>query len=381
MKEKISKLILLYIPTSQCNFQCHYCFINHTKSWEEEKELFKFSTDHIVTCLTKKRLGGTCLINLTAKGETLLYKDIVSLTHGLLKQGHYVEIITNGIATKKIEELLKADECILRRLFFKISYHYEQLSERNLTARFWNNVDLIKKSPCSFSLEVMPNDKLVSSINFIYKDCIDHVGAVCHATVGRDDSDKEKKLLTQFSKQEYVKTWSELNSPMFDLKMKLFGEKRKEFCYAGKWSLLIDIASGEAAQCYGRPFSQNIFVNPERPIIFFPVGYSCMQPFCFNGHSHVALGMIPSLQAPSYEEIRNRKTDTGEEWLKPCCKEFFSQKLYENNKQYSRIEVLFLSILTPLYLFLSLFHNVTDTKRKIIKQFKVITGKFKNQKK
>ena len=92
------------------------------------------------------------------------------------------------------------------------------------------------------------------------------------------------------SKDEYVNTWSVLKSDMFKLKMDLFGKKRKEFCYAGAWSLLVDLSSGEASQCYGRMNTQNIFKNLNKPIQFRPVGYSCMQPFCFNGHAHILLG-------------------------------------------------------------------------------------------
>lgn len=379
MENKLSKLILLYIPTSICNNRCEYCFINHTDSWNEEKELFKYSVDQMLQGLTKKRLGGTCLINLTAKGETLLYKDLVPLAEGLLKEGHYVEIITNGTVKKVIEQFLEFPKEYQERLFFKISYHYKEMLGKKKEEVFWENVERIKASSCSFSLELMPYDELNNCVEDIIEQCENHVGAPCHATVGRDDSDKNKGLLTNLSREEYVEKWNQLDSQMFKLKMDLFGVKRKEFCYAGKWSIIIDIASGKAGQCYGRPFTQDVFKDPNKPIEFFPVGYTCLQPFCFNGHSHVALGMLPDVKAPTYEQVRNRVCKDGTEFLKPGCKEFFSQKLSNNNKQYNFVQKIFITCITPFYLFRSLFFDVKDNKRKLVKYFKIFTRRFANK--
>ena len=376
MSSVISKLILLYIPISICNNHCEYCFINHTNSWEEEKEQFKYSVQQMLQALTKDRLGGTCLINLTAKGETLLYKDIVPLVKGLLEEGHYVEIITNGTVTKVIDQLLDFPETYQDRLFFKISYHYREMLGKKKENQFWKNVERIKTSRCSFSLELMPYDGLNDCVDDIVNQCVSHVGAPCHATVGRDDSDKEKRLLTNLSRKEYEKIWDKLDSQMFKLKMNLFGVKRKEFCYAGKWSIIVDIASGKAGQCYGRPFTQNIFKDPYKPIEFFPVGYTCLQPFCFNGHSHIALGMIPDVDAPTYEKVRNRTCLDGTEFLKESCKEFFSQKLYNNNRQYKPIEKILITFITPFYLIKTLLYDIKDNKRKLVKYFKIVTKNF-----
>ncbi|MDD2971663.1 MAG: radical SAM protein [Lachnospiraceae bacterium] len=376
MQSEISKLILLYIPTSICNNRCEYCFINHTDSWNEEKEKFKYSVDQMLLSLTRERLSGTCLINLTAKGETLLYKDLIPLVEGLLKEGHYVEIITNGSVKKVIDKFLAFPVSYQERLFFKISYHYKEMLGKKKEEDFWENVKRIKESSCSFSLELMPYDSLNECVDNIINQCIKHVGALCHATVGRDDGNKQKTLLTNLSRKDYEKIWGKLDSPMFKLKMDLFGVKRKEFCYAGKWSIIIDLASGKAGQCYGRPFSQNVFEDPSKPIQFFPVGYTCLQPFCFNGHSHVALGMLPDVNAPTYAQIRNRKCNDGSEFLKPKCKDFFSQKIYNNNKQYTSMEKIFITCITPFYLLKTLFFDVKDNKRKLVKYIKIVTKGF-----
>ena len=49
----------------------------------------------------------------------------------------------------------------------------------------------------------------------------------------------------------------------------------------------------------------------------------------------MALGNIPELECPTYAEERDRKCNDGTHWLKEECKEFFSTKLYDSNKEYS----------------------------------------------
>ena len=102
--KKINKLILCFIPTNLCNLKCEYCLVSQTNEWNRNDIKFQYPVEHIVQALSKERLGGECFINLTAQGETLLYKDIVPLTRGLLEEGHSVEIITNATISKRIDE-------------------------------------------------------------------------------------------------------------------------------------------------------------------------------------------------------------------------------------------------------------------------------------
>lgn len=375
---KMKKLVLLFIPTNICNLKCKYCFISHTNEWERKDCEFKYPVEHIIKALSKERLGDGCFINLTAQGETLLYKDIVKLTRGLLEEGHAMEIITNGLCSKQIDEILEFPEELLKRLFFKFSYHYEQLNKvKILSDKFWENVTKVKSSPCSFTIELMPNDDIIDQIDDIYNECLEKVGAPCHLTVGRDDKNKNKPLLTKLTKEEYISKWSKFKSSMFDLKMELLGKKRKEFCYAGKWSIMIDIASGEASQCYGRMNTQNVFKDLTKPIKFYPVGHSCTQCYCFNGHSHIAWGIIPQIDSPSYYEIRNRTSNTGENWVKNDCAVLFKQKFKDNNKEYSTFQKIIHTIVNPFYLMINLFHDISGVKRKLKKYFKIIFKKFK----
>ena len=120
--------------------------------------------------------------------------------------------------------------------------------------------------------------------------------------------------------------------------MKLLGVKRKEFCYAGDWTLYVNLYSGDAAPCYAQPSDQNIFKDPNKKIHFRAVGRHCREPYCINGHAHISLGVIPEYDSPTYEKVRNRVRADGSEWFTEDCKEFFSTKLCESNNEYSLVK-------------------------------------------
>ncbi len=341
---KPKKMIMCLIPNNKCDLKCSYCYISQLPEWMRTGDKFTYDVNHIAKCLSKERLGGECLINLTGEGETMLQKDIVELCRLLLEQGHYIELVTNLTITKVLDDFLKLPSELLEQLEFKISFHYKELNRVNLMDKFFDNVQKVQKSPISFTLELMPYDELINDIDNIIDICEEQVGAKCQVTVGRADYLPSRTLLTEQTKEDYIKTWSKFESPMFDLKMKLLDVKRKEFCYAGAWTLYVNLYTGEAAPCYAQPYRQNIFKNPEKPIKFVPVGCHCALPYCINGHAHISMGVIPELEAPSYAVIRNRKRNDGTEWFSKKCKEFFGTKLYETNKEFSKSKKIYYNV-------------------------------------
>ena len=99
--------------------------------------------------------------------------------------------------------------------------------------------------------------------------------------------------------------------------------------------MFVNLYTGEAQPCYQQPFNQNIFEDLSRPIRFDPVGHFCSQPYCINSHAHLTWGLIPGLDTPTYDQMRNRKMVNGEEWLSDDCKQFFKTRLYESNVEFS----------------------------------------------
>lgn len=140
-KDKIKKFIDTYIPFNKCNLKCSYCYITQSNLWNLETPNIKYSPQYIRKALSKKRLGGTCLLNMCAAGETLLTDGLIDIVKELLQEGHYIWIITNNTITKKLDEICNKIEKELRfRLSFKCSFHYLELKRLNMLEVFVNNI-------------------------------------------------------------------------------------------------------------------------------------------------------------------------------------------------------------------------------------------------
>ena len=335
---KLKRMIAINVPIKNCNLKCHYCYISKQKQIETGKAVFKYSPEHVAKCLSKERLNGTCLINLTGGGETLIPPEMPEYIKRLLEEGHYLEVVTNGTLTKRFEEIATFERELLVRLEFKFSLHYIELKERKMLDVFANNVKIMRNAGCSITVECTPTDELEPYIEELKKYCIDNFGALCQLTIARDDLTNSKLILSQKSFEEYCKVWEQFDSTMFSFKKEIFLRKCTEFCYAGCWSLYVDLGTGQAKACYGQMYRQNIFKNPDEKINFNPVGKHCRQPYCYNGHAYLALGLIPELKTPTYSYIRNRICENGKEWEETELKEAFSTKMNETNDEWTEKE-------------------------------------------
>ena len=339
----MKRFINCHVPVTTCNLRCPYCYVTQNKWWDSKLPKFDYSPEHIGKALTQKRLGGVCHFNMCGSGETLLPPEMVEIIREILKNGHTVMVITNGTVTKRFEEICKFPKELLERLCFKFSFQYVELKRLNLIDKFFENVRMVKNVGCSFSVELTPHDEIISEIPKIMEICQKNVGANCHITVARRDDVPGVPILTNLSKKEYYDTWKIFDSKMFEYKMSTFNIKRKEFCYAGDWSILLNLGTGDAAQCYKSYYHQNIFKDISKPIKFEAIGCNCRSPHCHNSHALLTLGLIPELKAPTYCEIRNRNTKDGD-WLNDFMKTHLSEKLYDSNKEYSKIRKIYINI-------------------------------------
>lgn len=336
----IKRFIDLYVPVTTCTLHCHYCYVYHQGLFKNKLPEFKYSPDTVKKALSRERLGGTCLINFCGGGETLLPPQMTDYIRVLLENGHFVTVVTNGTVTKRFHEIANFPSELLERLIFKFSYHYLELKKKNLFDVFFGNIRKMRDAGCSFSLELTPNDESVPSIEEIRQLAIQEVGAPCHITIARDDVSplKDKPILTKMSHEEFYRTWDVFNSEMFTFKRTIFGQKRKEFCYAGDWSFVLNLGTGFMQQCYCSFKTQQIFEDPEKPISFIPIGKQCSLPHCYNGHAFLTLGDIPEINSITYAQLRNKICTDGSEWLTPVVKKFLSGKLKDSNREYSPLQ-------------------------------------------
>lgn len=358
---KIKRFIDCYVPTETCNLRCHYCYIAQKRKFNNKIASFNYSSDYIRKALSVERLGGICLFNICAGGETLISDEVIDVIKELLEEGHYVTIVTNGTLTKKFKMIAEFPKELLKRLIFKFSFHYLELIRLNLLDTFFENVILMRNSGASITVEITPSDELEPYIDEIKEISISKLGALPHITIARLDKDNIP-ILTKHTKDDYVKTWQEFESSLFEFKMSVFGEKRREFCYAGDWSVYLNLVTGDVYQCYSTMKIDNIYDNIDRPIHFKAIGCNCRQPHCYNAHGFLALGDIPNLDTPTYASLRNRVCVDGTEWLNEDAKEIMNSKLNELNQEYSAYKKIMINS----------YNKYMITKLKIINKIKKV---------
>lgn len=333
--DQIKKIILLHVPTSICNFRCHYCYLSQRKEcYQGVQPHMQYTPQQVAAALSRKRLSGLAFINICAEGETLLTNDIDLYIKALAEEGHYIEVVTNLVITSMLEKILRMDAALLRRIEFKCSFHYLELKKRKLLDVFAENVKKIWDAGASANIEITPSDELIPYINEVKEFSLKHFGALPHITIARDDRTKGIDYLTKLNMADYDGAWSTFESDFWTYKKTIFGKKQKDFCYAGRWSLYVNLATGTARQCYcGKSFG-NIFENPDEPFPEEPIG-KCGRAHCYNGHALLTLGLIPNATPIGYGDIRNRVREDGSEWLQPELKAFFNTKLVDSNSEYS----------------------------------------------
>ena len=367
---EIKRLLVINVPIKNCNLKCEYCYISALKENEKGAAKFLYTPKHVGECLSKERLGGTCIINLTGGGETLIPKEMPQYIYQLLLQGHFLEVVTNGTLTSRFDEIAEFPRNLLEHLEFKFSFHYAELKKKGWIDRYFSNVKKMWEKGCSFTVELMPYDGLIDDIDEIINLCKSELGAACQITVGRNDLTEKKDLLTSMSRKEYESVWRKFDSTMFDFKLDIFQKKIDDFCYAGAWTLYVDLGTGAAKPCYGQLSNQNIFKNPEQPIIFNPVGKHCRQPYCYNGHAFLTLGVVPELETPTYADIRNRVCEDGREWLSKEVKDAFSQKLADNNEVWDEKKKNSYERKYPFIFFKTALYDWKEIYNKVIRKHK-----------
>ncbi len=297
------------LPVTNCNLCCSYCYVIQNEWRTNKNYVSRYSPEHIGKALSKSRLGGVSLISITGAGETFLSKALIPIVVEILKQGHFVNITTNGTITHALDTLLEATNGYHAYLHFSFSLHYVELKKHGLLETFWRNVNKAKNEGCSILVQINLSDEYWECWDEIKKECVEHIGAMPQVALTRDESDKKcfKVMSLRHSYEEYVQKGREMNSPLFDYTVRNFMVKRKEFCYAGLWSGTLNLSTGELSACYECGWKQNIFENLEKPIKWSPVGYHCSRIYCINSSHFMSQGIIPEINDESYGSLRNRK--------------------------------------------------------------------------
>lgn len=367
--EKLKLFFECLIPITACDIKCHYCYVVQRDNRKMKMAKSKYSIEHIGKALSKERLGGIAYFSLCGAGETMMQKELPELMLALLKEGHYVNVTTNGTVTKmfkRIAELIPTE--LLKHVQFSFSLHLIELKRLGLVNKFFENIKFVHSLGCSFLVQVNLCDEYEPLFEEIKQLCLENVGALPQLAATRDELNlsNDIRLFTKHTKEEYIRQGGEFASPLFDFTMKNFMVKRHEYCYAGKWGGVLNIFTGEFRPCYASPITMNLYDNIDKPLKSYSVGHHCRSPFCMNSSHFISFGMIPSYQAPTYYELRNRETLEGGNWITEEMKLIMSQKLYENNLKDTKVDTLRNSFVHYQYLLLNLSKRIVPRQLKII---------------
>lgn len=340
----MKRYINLAVRSSICNFRCSYCYLNQKSTWFRNTQIhYLYSPEHVKKALSAERLGGYCMFNVCADGETLLADKIIDYVKVILENGHYVEFVSNMVVTKILDKLLMLEDDLLKRIEFKCSFHFLELKEKGLLEVFANNIKKANKRGCSFTIELIPDDSYIPYIEEIKDFSMKHFGALPHLSIPRNDK-KGHKLLSSLSFNDFVNKWSDFNSDFFAFKVKIYRKRIRNYCYAGRASLYIDLATGYTQQCYtDSGYSFNIFENIDLPIPFCSIG-KCNDCYCYNGHLFLSIGCTEKYKNIRYGNLRNRRCIDGSNWIQPEMLEFMNEKVSPNvSKQAKRVDKTIMS--------------------------------------
>lgn len=338
--DKIVKYVEMAVPTWPCNFRCQYCYVGqHYSDIERGKvQKFEYTPEQIADALSKKRLGGTAIMNFCANGETLILPQNVEHIKAILGMGHFVMVVTNMTQTKALKELCELPAEWRERLFLKCSFHWMELKRLGLLDMFADNVNMCWNAGISFTIEITPHDELVPEIEEIKKFSMERFGALPHITVARDENNQFERL-TEYSVDEYNKIWGQFDSELFRFKSQMWNKKIHNFCYVGDWGYSVNIADGNIFRCSSYGHIGNLFESKKLPRK--PACTKCPHIHCYNAHGWLGLGgMVPNIKSPTYAQMRDRVRNDGTHWIYPRMRWVFEHKISDNNKKYSGIKKL-----------------------------------------
>ena len=333
----IKRFFECLIPVTVCNLKCSYCYVIQRDYRNMKLAELKYTPEHIGKCLTKKRLGGTCFFSICGAGETLAQPETFEIAHKLLKNGHIVNITTNGTLKNRFQELQNFAKEERERLHFSFSLHYLELKRLKLLNTFFDNVNFVKEMGCSFIVQINLCDEYIPVLDEIKSICMAQIGAWPQVAATRKENSNLSKIefLTELSDEEYIARGKEFRSPLFDYTIENFNVKRTEFCYAGQRSGTLNLADGTLRKCYADPKSQRIFENPDDPIVFEPIGTNCGCAFCLNSSHFMSQGVIDNCDKRTYCSLRNRPEA---EWFNETMRCALSGKLWDTNDSLNDIE-------------------------------------------
>jgi len=331
MQKKPSKIIWASIPETRCNLSCDYCYVGKKQG---KKIVLPYSLEHILKCFHPKRFGGPIFFGGASAGETLLWENIVEFTRGMLSYGHVVSYTTNLTITPVIKKFCDFPRELRANLELDASFHYLELKKRNLLNVFFENLRMLKSAGISYAIFLVISDVYIPYLREISDLCKKEIGILPIAGMLREYDYKGGRLIRHYSSDEEKLIEETCDTRQWHIQKKLYGKKMTGFCYAGEYSINLNMETGNYSKCWGAAKMGNLFKNPDAPIKFEPIGF-CPFRDCVCA-SYQFFGLIPELNefVPTHSNVHFTKSSVSKEvW------EFMDHKMVTAPKPLSKAKI------------------------------------------
>lgn len=295
-----------------CNLNCSYCYVNFQNSNLKHNMQFSHTIPFIIKALSRKRLGGRAYFNMCGEGETLLKPNYIKLVYGLLKEGHFVGVITNGTVTQKLEELIAFPEEMKKRLLVQFSCHYLELKRQNMLDVYFKNVNLVRNGGVSVSLTMPGSDEYIPYKSEIKKCFLDKAGVLPVISAIRSEARPGEgfPLGSKLSWKEYYSVWEEFSSRSLEMRNNTLG-KFTEQCYSGINSGWINLQTGELRSCCPGQRVDNIYNDIKQKINFWEEPHCCEDGYCSHNGMFLSGRLSQNVQLPTWYEMFSKEDKNG----------------------------------------------------------------------
>lgn len=343
MKNVINNTITVYVPGRQCNLRCSYCYVSQCFDESKlEKAEFLYPVEHMIKAFSAKRIGISDIL-LIGGGETLLPPEIIPFVLGLLREGHYVEIVTNLTLQDRIKAIVEGCTPSMReRLLITGSLHYIELKKRGLLDTYFDIINYLRRNGVSCYPLLTISNEYVPLLEEIREVCLERINTLpqCQPAfkyLNKSDIFAGGKFLTDpVCDDDFVKKIDKLfQSKVFDFEIKMLPvNQRRLFCYAGQYGFIVDMKNGKVSKCHGFITNVNFFENLDKIIELEPVACECRVISCACQYRFLGQGFIPELKdIPTYGDIIKTGTLVKKKFLDAMQFKYYESKKRLNSQE------------------------------------------------
>ncbi len=217
--------------TSQCNFDCVYCFC---KTPVNKKELREIRIEELLATL--KKTSKIFRIGFTG-GEPFLIPNFIEACK-IITEEHYISINSNVILPKVIDFANEVDPD--RVLFIQASFHPFELKEKSLVENYITNFHMLKQKNFNVIAEAVAYPP--------YKKVIEE----CEILLNKNNIELSKApFIGRYSKSDYPAGYSENDIKLFNIERQRieYHYQKGKLCNAGFNSGVV-FSSGDVYPCF-----------------------------------------------------------------------------------------------------------------------------------